>query len=335
MATIKDVAKEAEVSVATVSRALNKSGYVSEEAYARIMKAVMKLDYKPNEVARSLYTNSSKIIGLLLPDIANPFFPLIARGVEDFAMEKGYMVLLANVENNTEKEKNYIEFFTQYNISGILSVSNEPKKFDNNTPIILLDRVKKGAYNSVAVDHFKGGQLAAKKVIEHGAMNVLIMVGPREENIALDRLSGAESILKKNNIDYDLIETKTFQVDAAEKIAKQILGKKSKFDSIISSNDIFALEIIKESIKREISIPDELQIIGYDNIPASQYSNPALTTIEQPAYQIGYQGAELLFDLIENNNSLRKNILLEPKVIERNTLRRRKNGIEDYSNRKY
>jgi len=323
MVTIKDVAKEAEVSVATVSRALNDSGYVGEDSRFRIMEAVRKLNYKPNEVARSLYQKTSKIIGLLIPDIANPFFPLIARGVEDYAMEEGYMVLLANVEGNQEKENRYIDFFTQYNISGILSVSNEVKGFGRKIPVVLLDRGEKSARYSITVDHFKGGQMAAKKVIKHGAKNVLIMVGPRSEDVALDRSRGASSILKEAGINYELVETATFQANAAEKIAQEIIDNSSNFDTIISSNDIYALEVMKEANKRNISVPNDLQIIGYDNIPFSQYSNPALTTIEQPAYQMGYSGAEILFDLIEDKDVVKKNVLLEPKIIDRDTLRER------------
>ncbi len=323
MTTIKDVAKEAKVSVATVSRALNNSGYVSEKSRLRIMKAVKKLNYKPNEVARSLYQKTSKIIGLLIPDIANPFFPLIARGVEDYAMEKGYMVLLANVEGDQEKENRYIDFFAQYNISGILSVSNEVKRFDGNIPIVLLDRGGKSDYYSITVDHFKGGQMAAEKVIDHGAKNVLVMVGPRSEYVALDRSKGASSVLEKSGVNYKLIETETFQTNAAEYTAQKIIEEISNFDTVIASNDVYALEIMKECLKQGISIPNDLQVIGYDNIPFSQYSNPALTTIEQPAYQMGYKGAQLLFDLIKGKTDVEKNTLLVPTVIDRNTLKER------------
>ncbi|MCO8292212.1 LacI family DNA-binding transcriptional regulator [Tetragenococcus halophilus] len=321
MATIREVADKAGVSVATVSRAINNSGYVGKEAKSKIMRAIKELDYKPNEVARSLYQKTSKMIGLLLPDIANPFFPLIAKGVEDVAQEKGYMVLLGNVEGDSYREQKYIDFFSQYNISGVLSASSESQSFNNGIPIVFLDRVKDRESFFVTVDHFKGGQLAAKTILKSHPRKILLMVGPRHVDVAVDRLQGAESILSESQMDYVLFETGTYQADEAEKTAVKLLDNFDDVDSIIANNDIFALAIIKEALKRGIKVPGDIQIIGYDNTPFSSFMNPQLTTVAQPGYEIGYEASNILFKIIDKE-TVHQSILLEPYVIERESLRK-------------
>ncbi|AYW46522.1 LacI family transcriptional regulator [Tetragenococcus koreensis] len=328
MATIREVADKAGVSVATVSRAINDSGYVGKEAKRKIMKAVKELNYKPNEVARSLYQKSSKMIGLLLPDIANPFFPLIAKGVEDVAQEKGYMVLLGNVEGDSHREQKYIDFFSQYNVSGVLSASSEAQTFGKGIPIVFLDRVKDRKNFFVTVDHFKGGQLAAQTILKSKPRKVVIMVGPRHVDVAVDRLQGAESILNESQIDYELFETRTYQAEDAEKTAEELLNNFENIDSIIANNDIFALAIIKEALKRGLRVPEDIQIIGYDNTPFSNFMNPQLTTVAQPGYEIGYEAAQILFKIIDKE-TVHKSVSLEPYVIERESLRKvgeQKNG---------
>lgn len=143
MATIKDVAKEAGVSVATVSRVINRNGYVQEETRKLVEAAISKLNYLPNEVARSLYFQKSKLIGLIIPDITNPFFPEIARGVEDVLQQNGYRLIIGNSDEDAEKEVRYIETFTQHNVLGVISTSSEEvSQWEKlNIPVVLLDRI--------------------------------------------------------------------------------------------------------------------------------------------------------------------------------------------------
>ena len=165
MKPIKEVAKLAGVSVATVSRALNNSGYVSEEARKKVESAVKELNFYPNEVARSLYQKKSKLIGLLLPDIANPFFPLIAKGVEDGVNQRGYSLLLGNVEDDLEKEKDYLKIFAQNNIAGVISAVQGDIKDLQNMPFVLLDRVESDQNFSVHSDDYTGGMMAAEAIV--------------------------------------------------------------------------------------------------------------------------------------------------------------------------
>lgn len=323
MVTIKDVAEYAGVSVATVSRTLNDSGYVGKESRRKVEEAIQKLGYYPNEVARSLFQKTSKMVGLLLPDISNPYFPLLAKGVEDCAQENGYMVLLGNVEDNHEKEDTYVKFFSQYNISGVLSAAEGTKNRNaqTNVPYVLLDRAYDEEDYAVSTDDITGGKLAAKAIIERNPKNVVVMAGPREVPGANDRLTGALEILNKYNISYRVFETHTFQVDKAEETAQRLFRTFDDIDSIIASNDVFALAIMKEAMKRGYSIPEDLQIIGYDDMPFSRYMYPGLSTIGQPAYEVGYQGAAILFQLLEKKPVRQKKIKLDPELVIRESLR--------------
>ncbi|MCC5895261.1 MAG: LacI family DNA-binding transcriptional regulator [Alkalibacterium sp.] len=321
MVTIKDVAEYAGVSVATVSRALNNSGYVGKQSRIKVEEAIKTLGYYPNEVARSLYQKSSKMIGLLLPDISNPYFPLVAKGVEDYAQQNGYMIILGNVEDNIEKEDMYVKFFSQYNISGVLSAATGKKSQNYQVPFVLLDRALEEEDYSIATDDHLGGELAAKAIIESKGKQVVVMAGPKNIAGANDRLSGALGVLNSKGLSYQIFETHSYQVDKAEETAVQLFESTSHFDSVIASNDVYALAVMKEAIKRGYRIPEDIQIIGYDDMLFSRLMYPGLTTIAQPAYELGFQGAKMLVDLIEKNSSEHKKVKLKPKLIMRDSLR--------------
>lgn len=321
MTTIKDVAEFAGVSVATVSRTLNNSGYVGEESRKKVERAIKTLEYYPNEVARSLFQKTSKMIGLLLPDISNPYFPLLAKGVEDYAQEKGYMVILGNVEDNLEKEKSYVKFFSQYNVSGVLSASAIQKDAKSTIPFVLLDREMEKEDYSISTDDLLGGKLAAKAIKEARAESVIVMAGPKKVPGANDRLTGNLQILNRSNINYKIFETNTYQVDKAEKIARSLFETFENFDSVIASNDVYALAVMKEAMRRGYRIPQDIQIIGYDDMPFSRYMFPGLTTIAQPAYEVGHRGAKMLFNLIERKSIIQKRVILKPDLVCRDTLR--------------
>lgn len=323
MPTIRDVAKLAGVSVATVSRALNNSGYVSESARKKVVEAAKELDYHPNEVARSLYQQKSKLIGLLLPDITNPFFPAIAKGVEDSVNERGYSLLLGNVEDDPVKEKEYLQIFAQNNIAGVISATQGNQTDLKNIPVVLLDRVNNNQKYAVHSDDYSGGKLAATAIIERNPQKVVIMVGPQSVSGSNIRLAGSEKVLKENKIPYELFQTASFHLDLAEETAIQFFEKYPDVDSVVASNDVYALAMMREAIKRGRKIPEEFQIIGYDDMAFSGMMYPGLSTIAQPAYEIGYQGAELLCDILEKGNREEKHIQLPVTLKLRESLRKK------------
>lgn len=321
MTTIKEVAQLAGVSVATVSRTLNNSGYVSVAARKKVEDAIQELDFYPNEVARSLFQKKSKLIGLLLPDITNPFFPAIAKGVEDCVNQRGYSLLLGNVEGDLEKENHYLKIFEQNNIAGVISAAQGNELNTSKIPLVFLDRMSGKENYSVHSDDFLGGQLAAEAILAGNPQKVVVMVGPKDVSASALRLAGNVDILEKNAIPYEVFQTKSFHLDLAEETVKKLFDEMDGFDSVIASNDIYALALITEANRRGIKIPTELQVIGYDDIPFSKMITPRLTTISQPAYEIGYKGADLLCDVLENKLASTKHIQLPVTLVTRETVR--------------
>lgn len=321
MSTIRDVAELAGVSVATVSRVLNNSGYVGVNSRQKVEAAIKELDFHPNEVARSLFQKKSKLIGLLLPDIANPFFPLLAKGVEDTVNRLGYSLILGNVQDDPKKEEEYLKIFEQNNVAGVLSAVQGSSKRLQTTPLVTLDRVNSSEQYAVHTDDYQGGMLAAQAIAERSPKEIVIMVGPKEIPSSFERLAGSIRVLKEQNLAYSLFQTKSFRLEDTEEAAQLFFKEHPAADSIIASNDVYALAVTREALKRGISIPNELQIIGYDDMPFSSMMYPGLSTIAQPAYEVGVKGAELLCRCIENKAVEEKRIQLPVELVIRETLR--------------
>ncbi|KAA9028388.1 LacI family DNA-binding transcriptional regulator [Niallia endozanthoxylica] len=323
MATIRDVAKEAGVSVATVSRVLNDKGYIHEDTRKLVNEAIQKLNYKPNEVARSLYKKKSRLIGLLLPDIRNPFFPELARGVEDEMQEQGLHLIIGNADEKPEKEVEYIQTFKQNNVIGIISATNhaDTTPYENlSFPVVFLDRTT-NSHPSVYADGLDGGRKAAQEIIKRGSKRIAVLRGPNSVRTAQDRFKGAIEELCHANMDFHVISS-SFSFSDAEKVAETLFEKYPDIDGVIASNDLSAAAILHEALRVGKSIPDDLQIIGYDDIPLSKLLFPPLSTIRQPAYDMGREAAKLLIKTIKNEPLPEKNIKLPVTFIERQTTRK-------------
>ncbi|MCF6136212.1 LacI family DNA-binding transcriptional regulator [Pseudalkalibacillus berkeleyi] len=324
MVTIKDVAKEAGVSVATVSRVLNENGYVGVDTKKKVLQAIAKLNYSPNEVARSLYKRRSRLIGLLLPDITNPFFPQLARGVEDEVSEAGFRLLLGNSDENVQKELDYIQTFAQNNVVGMISATSHVDYgiYDAlNLPLVLLDRIS-DEYPAVYADGEEGGRLAAETLVEKGAKQITVMKGPSHIKPAQDRYRGAVEALNRSEASYTVMSTTSFSFEDAKGWAEELFAKYPETDAVIASNDMVAIAILHEALQLGKRIPEDLQIIGYDDIPQCSLSYPTLSTVRQPAYEMGRQAARLLMKTINKEQEIEKSIQLPVQLIERNTTRK-------------
>lgn len=323
MATIRDVAEMAGLSVATVSRFINNSGYVSKSAQEKIAAAIKTLDFVPNEVARSLYQKTSKLIGLLLPDISNPFFPMLAKGVEDFFSKVGYQVILGNVQEDPEKTNDYFRAFEQNNVAGILSAVENTDRVPVNRPLVVLDRIDATAEYAVYSDDEMGGKLAANAILAGNPKKIVLISGPQEITRARNRMKSAEKVLQAANFPYDILQSLSFMMEDASTTAVELFKKYPDVDSVIAPTDIHAIAIIQEAYDLGLNIPQDVQIIGYDDIPISNLIIPRLSTIQQPAYQVGYQGAEMLYNLIHLQPVPQKKIILPVALVKRETLRKK------------
>ncbi|MWV43040.1 LacI family DNA-binding transcriptional regulator [Paenibacillus sp. HJL G12] len=324
MATIRDVAKHAGVSVATVSRVINETGYVHEDTRKKVETAIKELHYTPNEVARSLYKRKSRLIGLLLPDITNPFFPELARGVEDEMQENDFRIIFGNSDENMKKEKEYIQTFVQNNVVGVIASTNHPdtdtyRKM--NIPVVFLDRTADNR-PSVFADGREGGRIAAHEMIARGSRQITVMQGPKHIRPAQDRYQGAVDVLSKEGIPFNVIMTSSFSFTEAGTWAKELFEQHPYTDGVIASNDIVATAVLHEALRLGKKVPEDVQIIGFDDIPLSSLLTPSLTTIRQPAYDMGRAAAQLLMQLIENENIDHKTIQMPVTFTERDTTRK-------------
>lgn len=320
MATIKEVAHYAKVSVATVSRAINGNGYVKQETRDKIEAAIQALNYQPNEVARSLNMKKSKLIGLLLPDMSNPFFTLVARGVEDMAMARGYHIMIGNGAMDETKELNYLSMFKVNQCSGVIaSQLSTPHAFEQlhalQSPCVLIDRAAEGD-TCVEADHVQGGTLQAETILQGNATSVLLLYQNLDYTSFRARFDAAKKVLEEANVSV------VTQLEGAltEKLLERYIDTHT-IDSIICSNDVMAFKVMQWLYTLNIKVPEEVQVVGYDDIPFATMFIPTLTTVRQPAYELGQQATQQLIDELEGRVAPTSTIL-EVDMVHRASTRR-------------
>lgn len=323
MANIRDVAKKSGVSVATVSRFLNNKGYVSQETKAAIQQAIQELDYKPNLVARSLSTKQTKFIGLIVPDIVNPFFPELARAVEDMALQYEYTVVLCNSDEDAEKEMHYIETLKQKYVAGFIVATNASntahyQKLD--LPVVAIDRKIHASIPTVSSNNHEGAHLGTSYLIERGCRQIVCLRGPEGVKTADDRLAGFLDAVKGKGINTIVVDC-PFHFNRSEAIAKEILLKNPDIDGIFASSDISAAGALKAAHSLGIHVPDDLQIVGFDGIGLSGMLTPGLTTVAQDLYKMGSLATRLLIQSIEEEPSTEKEVQVPVRLMKRGTTR--------------
>lgn len=323
MPTIKDVAKRANVSVATVSRVLNNTGYVNSETRLIVEKAIKELGYVPNELARSLFSKRSNIIGLIVPHISTYFFGELIEAIEDAVTQSGYKLMIFNSKDDMELEKKYLNVLNQYNIDGLILVANTKSAkayMKLNIPILTIDHIIDSSVPSITSDNVQGGELAARKLVETGAKKIIHFRGPSDLITVVDRARGFYQVIHEHNIEaysFDL-DFKTPDIDDIEMFIK----KHPDVDGIFCSSDIIAFYVISVLKKLGYKIPQDVQVIGFDNIELSGVLMPKLTTIAQPIDDIGKVAMDLLNILIKKNELSVLHNVLPVQLIERETTKK-------------
>jgi len=323
MPTIKDVAKKANVSVATVSRVINNTGYVNHETRKIVEDAIDELGYVPNELARSLFRKSSNIIGLIVPHISTYFFAELIEAIEDAVNEAGYKLMIFNSKDDIELEKKYLNVLNQYNIDGLILVANTKSAkayMKLNIPILTIDHIIDESVPSITSDNMMGGALAAQKLIDLKCTKVIHFRGPSDLITVVDRAKGFYKLIDAAGIDcysFDL-DFKTPDINDIE----MFLKKHPDADGIFCSSDIIAIYVISVLKKLGSSIPSNVQIIGFDNIELADVLIPNLTTIAQPIDDIGREAIKRLDLLIKKKTLDDKHIVLPVQLIERETTKK-------------
>ncbi|MCM1988730.1 LacI family DNA-binding transcriptional regulator [Oceanirhabdus seepicola] len=330
-ATMQDIANKAGVSKTTVSMVLNKKdSNISSATKDKIFKITQELNYIPNSIARSLSTRKSGTIGIMVPDITNPFFSEIARAIEDAANFFEYNVIFCNSDNEIEKEEKYIQLLVSKLVDGVIFIAGgkSTKSIDilnnNGVPFVLVDRYVEGYENSYGVYTLnKEGIIdGIDYLYKENKRKIVFVSGSSEIEISNLRLDGYKEAMKSYKIyDESLIFEGDFTIDGGKKATEEILENIKDFDAIFYSNDVMALGGMKVLKRQGYTIPEDVSIIGFDNIQLSQIVEPELTTIGQPIYDIGKESCKLLIDVINENDIHEKVIKFKPKLIKRGTVK--------------
>ncbi|GIP17705.1 LacI family transcriptional regulator [Paenibacillus montaniterrae] len=323
MISIKDVAKHAGVSVATVSRVLNNSGYVGQDTRIKVEKAIQELNYKPNEVARSLFKKQSSTIGLIVPDITNPFFPELARAVEDTAIQLGYNVILCNSDEDEQKEQNYLDLLQQQYVKGIIVSSNTmtAKQIKQlNIPVVSIDRVISKGLPTIVVENKKGAMMATRFLQSKGCRRIGHISGNSGVSNAEERCEGYKEIVSGEPwFDETYIVNGKYDMQASIQAAMELLQRHPEIDGIFAANDIMAIGAIKAAYQLGKKVPGDIAIVGFDGISLSKATTPELTTVQQPLYEMGEKATKMLVGLMEQQQDMdQENYqILDVALIER------------------
>jgi LacI family transcriptional regulator len=328
--TIKDIARMAEVSTATVSMILNsKDGNISTVTREKVLRIVKENNYIPNTMARSLVTRQTKTIGLVIPDIVNPFFPELARGAEDKASEAGYSIIYCNTDDDLEKEEKYINMLAEKMVDGIVFThsakrTNGLSPIDRgNIPVILIDRdlESSNVKGKVLVDNLEGAYKAVKHLIDKGYKKIAFITGALTSTTAKDRLAGYRKALEDSGIEYNnnYIRAGQYKSEWGLTAVKQLLDEGLDFDAVFCGNDLIAISVIKLLKSKGYNIPNDVGVLGFDDIYMASVVEPGLTTIKQPNYEMGYKAVELLIEVLEKSGEAaeQKTIILDTELIVR------------------
>lgn len=331
---ISDIAKLAGVSKGTVSRVINnKPEGMSEETRKNIIKIIEEVGYVPNSMARSIAVSETKIIGAIIPDVENPFFAQIVRGVEDYALKNGYTVFLCNSDFNVKKEQKYLYSLLEKRVDGIiLNTSGELGSgrlrnllHQNNIPIIVMDRKTNDFkdYPGVFIDNEQAAYEGVSYLINKGNKNIVFLGGEKSVYTVQERFKGYKRAMENAGIDIDenRITFGKLSIESGYERACKLLKEKVKIDAIFSSADVIAFGALKAAREYNIEIPNQIEVLGFDNISLCDIVTPTLSTVGQPIYKIGETAAQMLVESIRNKDKTFQDVYLQTELVIRQSTR--------------
>lgn len=331
VANIREVAQEAGVSIGTVSNVFNRPHLVAEPTRRRVEDAVERLGYVLNASARSLRHGRSQTVGLLVMDIRNPFFTELARGLEDAASEAAYAVVLGNSDGSEEKERYYLRVLEEQRVGGVVltPVAHDERPLARlrarGMHVVLLDRpASEPTMCSVAVDDVLGGRLALQHLLDRGHRRIAVLTGPRSIQQCEQRWQGAREAVSRYNLDPDEVlvamEVPAMNADAGERAVTSILALHPAATAVFCINDLLALGVIRAMMRCGRRVPDDLAIIGYDDVEFAGALQPPLTTVRQPMYRLGEAAMQLFLDELRSGEEhSHRQLLLQPQLVVRDS----------------
>jgi LacI family transcriptional regulator len=325
---IKRVAREAGVSTQTISRVINDRPDVSPETRQRVQQIIKELGYQPNAIARSLVSKRTRTLGLITSDFSDYFFTQVIAGAEAEARRHGYFFMLGSTERNPKDEPVYIRLLTERHVEGILWArpSSEPDArplttlLEEGIPVVTTAyHLPNHSLTVVDVDNVDGAQQAVRCLLENGRRQIAMIAGPATWKSVIDRRQGYISALKAAGIPFhaNLIARGDWSFASGYRAASELLVKGRVFTGLFAQNDqmaIGAIHALREAGKR---VPEDVAVVGYDDIPVAEFSDPPLTTIRQPMGEVGQVATRLLIQAIENPGAAQKGALLQATLIKR------------------
>jgi LacI family transcriptional regulator len=328
-ATLRDVARVANVHPGTASRALNEAtrGLVNEETARRVLAAAKELGYRPNPIARGLKTNRSYTIGVLIPDLTNPLFPPILRGIEDRLEESGYTPLIANTDNDPQRERIDWQAMRARQVDGIVAATARrdhellDEMADSGTPLVLVNRrAPDSGIPSATADDRRGIHLAVEHLTGLGHTRIAHIAGPLELSTGLDRHNGFHEAMHEAGLEPDarrLVVSRAFTEAEGARACAELLGRGADPTAIVAANDLIALGCYDAFAERGVTCPDEISVVGFNDMPFAGRFQPPLTTVRIPHYELGTAAARLMLAQLQNGDREPAEIRLEPGLVVR------------------
>lgn len=332
MVSVKDVAAAAGVSVGTVSNVLNQPDKVAADTVTRVQAAIAELGFVRNDAARQLRAGRSRTVGLIVLDASNPFFAEVARGAEARAAKDGLSVLLGNSDEQPEREATYVDLFREQRVNGVLAspTTNDLGAFaqlrDAGVPVVLVDRhVAETEFPSVAVDDVEGGRLAAEHLIDQGRRRLAFIAGPLSVRQVHDRLEGMQKAADAHaDVTVEVLERGGLTVLHGREAGQMLVHRPAheRPDGIFAANDLLAVGVLQAlSIMSRVRVPEDIALVGYDDIDFAAAAVVPLTSIRQPAWQIGYRAVDLLLQEISSQTGHERAVRFQPELVVRSSTR--------------
>ncbi|MDR8018938.1 LacI family DNA-binding transcriptional regulator [Nesterenkonia aerolata] len=332
VAQVRDVAARARVSPATVSNAINHPEKVSERTRERVRKAIEELDFIPNDAARQLRAGRNRAVGMIVLDAGNPFFSNLAEGAEDHLAEQGRPLLLGNSSQIPERESAHLALFEEQRVAGLLiiavgDVTPQLRRLkERDTAVVIVDRMAgEDEFSSVSLDDVEGGRLISQHLIDEGARHIAVVGGPRHLRQVSQRLEGAESTASASpGVQVECIDTGAMDIESGRMAAAGILARDSEQrpDALMATNDLIAIGALQELVRSGLDVPGDMLLSGYDDIAFAGSATIPITSIRQPAHEMGRKSAELLCSLIDDPQTPTEQTVFQPELVIRESTNR-------------
>ncbi len=327
--TIKDVARAANVSITTVSHVVNETRHVATATRARVDQAIAELGYRPSSVARALKADRTQTLGMIVTSSTNPFFASVIRGVEEACFARGYSLILCNTGDIKERLSSYLSTLLEKRIDGLVAMTTnmDLSFFDelagmHAVPMAVIDTLNVQGATIVNDDSTAGGGMAADFLAERGFERIAVLAGPQGHPRSQQRLDGFVAAMAGHGqmINRSRIFETELDIASGHDVMADVLSKTNRFDAVFCLNDLLAIGALCAAAEAGVDVPNDLSIIGYDDIEMAAYTVPPLTTIRQPAQAIGETAADSLIDSIEGRGHGNKLFALTPELIERQSV---------------